>query len=78
MVNIKDLDEGKKTSKEAKKESNDAVSFGGAIVVLVITVSIIMKDPNCFVSLTVAGTLGFLALCCLGSIKFWNRNDDDD
>ena len=61
-----------------KKEANNAFYFGGAIVVLVITVSIILKDPNCFVSLAVAGTLGFLALCCLGSIKFWNRNDDDD
>ena len=61
-----------------KKEANDAFYFGGAIVVLVITVSIILKDPNCFVSLAVAGTLGFLALCCFGSLKFWDRNDDDD
>ena len=78
MVNSRDFDEEKKAWKEAKKEANNAFYFVGAIVVSVITVSTILKDPNCFVSLAVAGTLGFLALCCLGSIKFWDRNDDDD
>ena len=55
------VEEVKETLDEIKKtETKKDVLIGGAIVVSVIVVSAILKNPHYLVALTVTGALGFL------------------